>query len=260
MGALMTKKIFHFIKGKLPSEVPRADIIHFKYFPIISTLFSAIIIASNVAAIKLIDVFGITLTGGFIIYPFVYTLSCILVEVYGYKNARLAIWCAFILSFIFLFCIDIVALLPPSPTWDLNDEFIHILMPQNRIILASLISFIVSDFLNSYLIARSKKNGCSLLKRIIKASYLVIFVNIIIFIGLAFYGTVTDNELLNLMFFAFIKKIMFQLLLLPITAWIIETLKNIEGIDLYDYDTNFTPFSLENVYDLNQFRIKKENI
>src|SRR3989344_2268533 len=83
-------------------------IIQFKYFFIILTLFTATWLISDIAAVKLVSVFGITLTGGVIIFPFTTMLSSIIVEVYGYKNARQAIWSGFIVNLTFVFFINLV--------------------------------------------------------------------------------------------------------------------------------------------------------
>ena len=44
--------------------------IHFKYLFVLLALFISTWLTSNIAAVKMVSVFGITLTGGFIIFPF----------------------------------------------------------------------------------------------------------------------------------------------------------------------------------------------
>ncbi len=231
----------------------------FKYFPLILILLGGVLLTSNVAAMKLVSVCGMTLTGGFLIFPFTYTLNCIAVEVYGYKNARLAIWGGFLLCFIFVFFINLVALMPPSPYWHLNAEFKEILVPETRIIFASLISFLISDFINSYIMAKLKLKyvGESLFSRIISASFFSILIGVVIFIGLAFYGKIPDYVLLKLMIFAFVKKMVCQILFFPLTAFLVKQLRQAEGVDIYDDKTNFTPFSLDNIYNLEDYRYKE---
>ncbi len=248
------------IKEKLSEALSDSGQCSFKYLSIIITVFAAILLTSNVAAVKLVFVFGITLTGGFIVFPFTYILNTIVVEVYGYKNARMAIWCGFVLSFIFVFFIDIVSIIPPSPHWHLNREFNDILVPENRIILASLISYFVSDFVNSYIMSKQKIRymGKCLFRRILLSSFFSVMIGVIVFLVLAFYGKMPNLVLTKLIFFAFIKKMLFQVIFFPITSYVVHRLKKIENIDLYDFKTDFTPFSLNNVYDLSAFRIKSD--
>jgi queuosine precursor transporter len=233
--------------------------IQFRYFFIILTLFSATWLISNIAAVKLVSIFGIILTGGFIIFPLTTMLGNVIVEVYGYKNARQAIWAGFILNLSFVFFINIVNFMPSSPYWKLEEQFNNILIPETRIIFASLVSFLLSDFANSYLMAKMKiKNqGKSLIKRIIISCSASISIDIICFMLLAFSGTMPTFLLIKLMSAAYVKKYLCQIVLLPVIWYLIDRLKAAEGIDIYDYDTKFNPFSIDNVYDLNS--IKKSN-
>ena len=243
------------------STLSSAKVIQFKYFFIILTMFSATWLISNIAAVKLVSVFGITLTGGFIIFPLTTMLSSIIVEVYGYKNARQAIWGGFILNLSFVFFINLVSIIPASPYWKLQSEFHSILVPGTRIIIASLISFLISDFSNSYLMARMKiKNqGKSLIKRILIAYTLSISIDITCFMILAFAGAMPTFLLLKLMTAAYFKKMLCQTALLPLIWYLIDVLKKREGIEIYDYDTKFNPFSIDNVYELTAYKKTEKN-
>jgi uncharacterized integral membrane protein (TIGR00697 family) len=198
----------------------------------------------------MVSIFGITLTGGFIVFPFTTLLGSVIVEVYGYKNARQAIWAGFIINLVFVFFVNIVYFVPSSPTWMLNDQFKNILMPETRIIAASLISFLFSEFINSYLMARMKINsqGKSLLKRVLVSSGFSFFLDVTCFLLLAFYGTMPDSMLEKLIFYAYLKKVLCQILFLPAIFGLSAWLKKLEGIDICDYDTSFNPFSLDNLY------------
>lgn len=222
----------------------------FKYLPIMIAVFSAILLSSNIAAVKLVSILGITLTGGFFIFPFSYTANCILVEVYGYKNARLAIWCGFILCFTFMIFMNIVAVLPPSPSWNLDKEFKEIILPESRIMIASLISYLISDFIFSYVFAKSKQTGNLLFFRIMKSSIISIIIGVFIFIGISFYQLIPNKLLLQIMLFASIKKILCQIILFPLTYLLINKLKDIEPASVDDFGIDFTPFSLDNVYEI----------
>jgi queuosine precursor transporter len=256
MLSFLIEKIYKIIEIK-PYLDERKN---FRYYPIILTLFCAFLITSHVAAVKLVSLYGVTLTGAFFIFPFTYTLNCIAVEVYGYKNARMLIWCGFLLSFIYIFLISITAAMPPSPYWMLDNEFKSILAPQGRIIFCSLLSYIISDFIHVYIMAKHKikYNGKCLFRRVMIASTLSILIGVIVFLGFSYYGTIPNQALLYLMIAAFFKKIFSQLILFPVTCYFIYLLKNLEGVDIYDYKTNFIPFNLDNVYNLDDFRIKNQ--
>lgn len=227
----------------------------FKFFFIILALFIATWLTSNIAAVKLVSVFGITLTGGFIIFPFTTMFGSILVEVYGYKNARQALWAGFILNATFIFFINLVYVFPSAPYWKLNDQFKDVLLPELRIVTASIISFLMAEFVNSYLMAKMKirSQGRSLVKRILISCGFSFLFDIICFLTLAFYGSMSNPLLVKLIFYAYLKKILCQLVIFPMICYLISVLKRAEGIEVYDYDTKFIPFSLDNVYELSAF-------
>lgn len=227
--------------------------IQFKYYFLIMSLFASTWLIANIAAIKLVSIFGITLTGGFIIFPLTTLFASVLVEVYGYKNARQALWVGLILNIMFVVFIHLVNVIPPSPHWKLDEEFHKILLPQTRIILASLISFFISTFFNSILMTKMKirTQGKSLIKRILAANSASLFIDITCFLTLAFYGTMPDGVLFNLVSVAYLKKAAAEIILFPLTCYLIYLLKKKEGVDIYDLNTNLNPFSLDNVYELN---------
>lgn len=228
------------------------DRIDFKYFFIILTLFTGTWLISDIAAVKLVCIFGITLTGGFIIFPFTNLLGSLIVEVYGYKNARRAIWAGVTLNLTFVFFIYLIYILPSSEYWQFDEQFGNILIPGMRIVIASLISFLIAEFLNSFLMAKMKifNKGKSLVKRITISYALSFLLDITFFLTLAFYGRIPNAALETLIAYAYLKKMLCQLFFIPIIFYCTNLLKKLEGVDIFDYDTNFSPFSLDNVYQI----------
>ena len=238
------------------------DQINFRFYPVILVLFVTTWISSDIAAIKLVNVFGITLTGGFIAFPFTTMFGNVIAEVYGYKNARLSIWLGTLADFIFVVSLYIVCILPPSDHWSLNNEFKTILFPGMRIVLASVVSLFIAEFLNSYLMAKMKinSNGRSLFKRVFVSCALSFFIDIVLYLTLAFYAVLPTAILISMIMYAYLKKIICQLLLYPVARLIIQYLKRIEKVDIFDYQTDFSPFSSDNIYDIKCVtRINAEN-
>lgn len=240
------------------SPYPQSGI-HFKFFPILLILFCSTWLVADIAAVKMVRIFGIIFTGGFLIFPLTSMLNLIIVEIYGYKNARQTIWSGFILNTTYIIFIHIVNIIPSSPYWHLNHEFQSILVPQTRIIVASVLSFLLADFSNSYLMAKMKikSKGRSLAKRILIASTLSLSIDILCFITLAFYNTMPNLSFMQLMLTVYIKKILSQLLLFPLACYLISLIKDLEGTEVYDYDTQFNPFSFDNFYELTPPKPKK---
>ena len=142
--------------NKIAYITPTQVNVQFKYQYLFFTFFSATWLISCIAAVKLVSVFGLTLTGGFMILPFTSLAGTLIVEIYGYRNARQAAWSGFLLNILFVFFIFMVSVIPASPYWNLQKEFDAILMQSLRITCASLISFMISFFLNAYIMSNMK--------------------------------------------------------------------------------------------------------
>lgn len=225
-----------------------------KYFYIVLTLFLGTWIVSNIAAVKLVYFFDITLTGGFLIFPFTSSIISLIVEVYGYKFSRQAIWCGFILNLTYLFFINIINVIPNAPEWPLQDQFQAILIPESRIFIASLIAFWISGFSNSYIMAKLKYKGISLVQRITVSLMISMTIDIILFFLIAFVGVTPFSLLKKIFFFAFIKKFICEIVILPLIWLIINKFKELEEYEILDNETDFNPFSLDNVYNLEAYR------
>jgi len=256
---LILLKIYRVIY--LLANIESKSIVQPKYLFILFTLFASTWLASNIAAIKLVHFWGITLTGGFLIFPFTCMFNNLIIEVYGYKNSRQVLWSGFLFNIVFIFSMNLVNMIPASPSWPLQNEFQDILIPSTRIVFASLLSFFFSDFISCYSMAKLKlkDRGRSLLKRIILSSSLATVVDITLFFILAFFGVMPIELLVKTYFLAFIKRIFFQILMLPILWFLIDLIKRREGFEVYDHNTDLNPFLLDNVYDINNYKIQESS-
>ncbi|GEM_PF-2915586 len=234
---------------------------HLKYYFVLVTCYAGVFLGSQISSIKLVSVYGLTMTGSFFVCPTLYIFISVISEVYGYKNARLAVWCGFLLSAIFIFIVNIVGLMPASPVWTEGEAYNTVLILGTRSVAASFVSTFLTDFIAIYMMARNRLRflGRSLPQRIFKATLAAVLIEIISYIGLAYYGVISNEALLVLMFFEYIKKILLVLLFFPIILYGVYVFKRLEGIDVFDFETDFNPFKLDNVYDLEGFRISENS-
>lgn len=223
-----------------------------KYHSTIVAFFIGTMLTSHIAAIKLISVFGITLTGAFFIYPLIYLLSSLVVEVYGYKTAELLILNAFFVNLFFAIFMDIVIVLPPSPHWKFNEAFAMIFLPETRIVLASLFAFVIADLLFAKVIDKIKNHNpnSTIFARMIKAATISIMIDVTIFITLAYYGKIPGNILIKLIAVAYIKKLLIQIGLFPLNKFLIKTLERLEGVNEAESGSVELPKLFSNIHEL----------
>jgi len=219
----------------------------FKYYSIISTLFVATLMISNVVATKLFSLGPLIFTGGILIFPITYIFGDILTEVYGYSRSRRIIWTGFFSLIFMAFIFWIVGLLPPAPTWQNQDAYLLILGFVPRIVLASIIGYWAGEFANSFVLAKMKllTKGKHLWARTISSTIAGEGVDTALFVLIGFYGVISGAILLMAILSGYIFKVAYEAAATPITYKIVGFLKKAEGIDHYDYNTRFSPFSFK---------------
>src|SRR5215469_18339022 len=89
----------------------------FAYLPVLTGLFTATLLISNVLNCKVIRVGPLPFTGGLILFPMAALFSDVLTEVYGYAESRKAIWTGLGSLVLFVVMIEICGVLPPDPLW-----------------------------------------------------------------------------------------------------------------------------------------------
>jgi uncharacterized integral membrane protein (TIGR00697 family) len=217
----------------------------YRFFTLVTGLFVAVLLISNVASSKIVDLGPFTFDGGTILFPISYIFGDILTEVYGYRKSRQVIWigfgCALLMSLVFA----IVGWLPSAPDWDNQDAYLKILGTTPRIVAGSLVAYFAGEFSNSYVLARMKvlTRGRWLFTRTIGSTVIGEGVDTVLFVVIAFAGTMSGNTVLAILISNYAFKVGFEVVITPLTYAIVGFLKRSEKADVYDYRTNFNPFS-----------------
>lgn len=220
--------------------------VQYRYLDILTALFVAILLISNIASSK-ISAFGwFTLDAGTIIFPLSYIFGDIMTEVYGYSRARRVIWIGFLCNILMAIIFAIVGALPSATDWNHQDAYNTILGMTPRIVFASMVAYFAGEFLNSFILAKMKvwSKGKYLWQRTIGSTLVGEFFDTLLFITIAFMGIVPMPILVALLISNYIFKVAVEVLLTPVTYQIVRFLKKSEHEDYYDYDTNFNPFDL----------------
>jgi uncharacterized integral membrane protein (TIGR00697 family) len=219
----------------------------YRYFYFIVGLFVAVLIVSNTASTKILDLGPFTFDGGTILFPLAYIFGDILTEVYGYRNSRKVIWTGFACLALATAVYYVVGLLPPANDWNGQDAYMQILGIVPRIALASLIAYFAGEFSNSYLLAKMKlwTKGKWLWMRTIGSTLVGEGVDCMLFILIAFFGVLPNSLLIAILISNYIFKVGVEVLFTPITYTVVGFLKKKEHEDYYDYHTDFNPFAIK---------------
>lgn len=211
----------------------------------------SVILLANWFDIRLIRIFNLETDAGTLIFPITFLCSDLITEVYGYKFARRAIWAGFLFNFTFIAYGQLVIHLPsPSYALVINNNFDSLLGFNTRIILASTLSYFCAEPLNSYLMAKLKlkTKGKYMSFRFVTSTFIASFFDSFIFGSLAFGGTMSNTDLIRFNTTMWLIKVLIEIIGLPISLKLAQTLKKHEGLDMYDTGTRFNVFSLDASY------------
>ena len=215
-------------------------------FMLFSILFCVCLIAANVLETKQISVFGISLTGGLLVFPVSYIINDCVCEVWGYGKARLLIWTGFAMNFFFVTLGAICDAIPGAPYWTNDAGFHAVFGLAPRIAGASFVAFLVGSFINAYVMSKMKisSKGRNFSARAILSTVFGEGADSLIFFPLAFYGVIPLSELPALMLWQVLLKTAYEIIVLPITIRVVHKVKAHEGEDVYDDGVNYNVFKL----------------
>ena len=214
------------------------------WFVLVAAIFTACLITSNIIAVKLIHIFGLVMPAAIIVFPISYIFGDVLTEVYGYRQARLVIWLGFLCNLLSVVAIWLGQVLPPASFWEGQAAYERILGYTPRLLVASFIAYLVGEFVNSFVLAKMKiaTKGRWLWTRTITSTLAGQGLDSLVFMVIAFAGTIPTSGLANAVVTQWLSKSVYEAILTPATYRIVSFLKKREGIDVYDYNTQFNPF------------------
>lgn len=214
-----------------------------------SILFCVCLITANVLETKQISLGVFNITGGLIVFPVSYIINDCVCEVWGYRKARLLIWLGFAMNFLFVLFGAIADAIPGAPYWH-NDEGFHAVFGlAPRIAAASFVAFLVGSFVNAYVMSRMKINsdGRNFSLRAILSTIFGEGADSLIFFPLALYGVVPTAELPIFIVTQVVLKTLYEVVVLPLTIYVVKKTKQIEGEDAYDNGISYSVWKVLNV-------------
>ena len=232
----------------------------FKYLDILMVFFVLVLVLSNIASsAKIID-WGIQLgplplsfDAGTLLFPISYILGDVITEVYGFKHSRRIIWIGFGALIFSAGVFWLVQALPGEEIWEAKvgqETYNQILgsMSSGGIVLASLAGYFAGSFSNAILMAGMKllTKGKLLWTRTISSTIVGEAVDTFTFILVASaLGVFPWSLFWSLTVTNYIFKVGIEATVTPLTYWIVNKLKKVEGVDVFDRDTSLSPFKFK---------------
>lgn len=201
-------------------------------YAIFTAVMAVVLILSNLGASKGIMFGPIVMDGGFFLFPLAYIVGDVVSEVYGFKASRRAIVTTFALSIFAAACFWIIIALPGAEWYDGQDALVRTLAPVPMIVLASLLGFLLGQLANSWLMVRMKRRSGEkmLFGRLAVSTLVGEFLDTLVFCSIAagVIGITDIPTFLNYVLVGFLFKSVVEIVLSPVTMWVIARVKKAE--------------------------------
>ena len=218
-------------------------------FMLLGILFNVCLVASNLLGTKLINVFGISVTGGLMIFPISYIINDCVAEVWGYRKARLLIWSGFVSNF-FTVGVGLIAVaIPAAPFWEGEEHFNFVFGMAPRIAFASLMAYLVGSFLNAWVMSKMKlaSKGAHFSWRAILSTIVGETGDSLIFFPIAFGFLIGWTELFIMMVTQIFLKTLYEIIVLPLTIRVVKYVKKMEDTDVFDEDVSYNVLNIKDL-------------
>lgn len=188
---------------------------------------------ANVITSKQVQLpFGIVMTGAVLIFPITYVISDMISEIYGYRWSRITCYLAFGAN-LYMVALFMSAMAMPSPSyWTNQAAFETVLGSTPRILAASFTAFLIGGLINDKIFKKFKDKhaddkGFSF--RAILSTLMGELADSFIFLPLAFWGQMPGKTLLIMTITQVVIKTGYEVVVLPLTKWLIKKINNYEA-------------------------------
>lgn len=222
----------------------------FRLLNVFTGFFVAVLVVVPPLGSKFIALWTLNVPGGTLVFPLAFLINGVLTEVYGFDRSRRLIWigmgCQFFAALVFW----LVGIWPAAPFWHHQGAYDTVIGVVPRITLGSFTAYFCGEFIKSTMQSKMKftqegRGGLALGWRFIASSLTGELVDSVVFMLIAFGGTMPLADLMTTMLTIWLIKVLYEILLLPFALWLANRVKTIEGLDKVDRpeETNYNPFA-----------------
>lgn len=197
-------------------------------YAILTGIATSCLIISNILAFKTFVLFDLILPCAVIIFPVIYIVDDVLAEIYGFSKARKVIYLGFIMNLVAVILYNIAIALPAPVFFEGSDAFALVLSNSLRVLIASFAAFFFGSLLNAWVMVKLKEKAEKyLFVRCIISTICGEGLDAIIFISIAFYGTMPVTSLLIMIIAQAGVKTIYEIIVYPVTRFIIYKIREL---------------------------------
>ena len=202
-----------------------------------AVIFTTLLLTANISAVKIIAIGSEGIDAGIIAYPLTFLISDVISEVYGRKTTTKIIWLGFLANLLMISIIYVAGILPSATFWNDQQSYDQILGAVPRIVIASMVAYLVSQNHDVLAFEMWKKvtGGKFLWFRNNASTVVSQGIDTTIFILIAFVGIYSFDDILNMIWITYLIKIVVAIIDTPlvyILVNIVRRKKENKGINL----------------------------
>ena len=207
------------------------DMTKTELYAILTGIFTASLIVSNIIAGKTFDFYSFTLPCGVVIFPVIYIVNDVLAEIYGYEKARKVILLGFFMNLVAVICYQITILLPAPAFFENSEAFSIVLGSTFRLLVASFAAYLAGSLVNAKVMVYLKKwDENKLFFRCMVSTLFGEGLDAIVFIFIGFLGTMPLEALLLMIVAQALFKTVYEIIVYPLTRTVIFKVRKLPEV------------------------------
>lgn len=221
---------------------------YLKYYPLFAVLVITAQLAANILGPRTIVVGPFLLPGGIWSFPLTFFLWDIITEVYGFKRARQLILYYLIGQIFFALLINFGLTMQVASSVQNPGYYSDVLHSVFRLTISMVFAIVLGDYVNCYVLYKLKRytHGKYLWMRLVGSTASGELVTSLVWVFSFYAGSVHHPNLFELVLSQYVIKVLFEIVFVPPTYFIVNFLKKYEIVDSSNKRyANFDPYTLE---------------
>ena len=174
----------------------------------------SLIIFSNLGSLRILNIAGLSVDGGALLYPFTFTMRDLLHNKTGAQITRFTIWLAAGINILLFAFVWMVGALPADPTVGAQAEYSLVLAPGLRLVAASVVAMTIAELIDTvvYSAVRRKYGTRKQWLRVILSNTISVPIDTAVFLLIAYTGLYDFSVLVGMFLSNLIIKYVVSLL------------------------------------------------
>ena len=216
----------------------------YKYLAFLSMIYVSVMLFNAILTNRYIGTEAIFVLGGTFTSPFVFLIDNIIAEIYGFKITRSVIFCGIAAQTLFVLLCQLV-LHAPHPSFFNNNEAYEQILGWSllRIHISGCAAYILAILFNTKVLTQWKVllKGRKFWLRSLGSCTVSELLYSFIAILLMEVQSIPISDILKVVTLSYSIKMLYNIVLVLPTQALVNYIRRVTGIDVYDFNHNFTP-------------------